>query len=81
MGFYSFILGLVVFLFCIGDWVRRNGIWAVIKQVIPLLVISLLLYLTHMISLIMGIAVIGIMTVLPRHSRIIGSPFEVEELA
>ena len=63
MGFYSFIFGLVVFLFCIGHWVRRNQDIGCNRTVIPLLVISLLLYLTHMISLIMAIAVIGIMTV------------------
>lgn len=63
MGFYSFIFGLVVFLFCLGHWVRRNRDIGCNRTVVPLVVISLLLYLTHMISLIMAIAVIGIMTV------------------
>jgi hypothetical protein len=62
MGFYSFIFGLAMFLFCIGHWVRRNRDIGCNRALVSFVVISLLLYLTHIISLIMAIAVIGIMT-------------------
>src|SRR5262245_33835143 len=60
MGFYSFVYSLPLFLFCIGYWAKHKdhfGLW----QMVTLVSLSLLLYLTHMLSLFLALGVIGVM--------------------
>jgi len=60
MGFYSFVYSLPLFLFCVGYWAKHKdnfGLW----QMVTLVSLSLLLYLTHMLSLFLALGVIGVM--------------------
>jgi hypothetical protein len=62
MGFYSFIYSLAAFLIYIGHWVKHRNEISLCRRMFPLTAISCLLYLTHMLSLFMAVAVVGIMT-------------------
>jgi hypothetical protein len=63
MGFYSFIFSVAAFLVCVGYWVRHNQEMGRGRTLLSLVIISLLLYLTHILSLFMSMAMIGVMIV------------------
>jgi hypothetical protein len=74
-GFYNFCLSIAVFFFLVGYWVRnrdRLNAW----RGLALAGLAMLLYASHLFSLLVACAVLGVLTVWFSGRELIGKPTE-----
>ncbi len=64
MGFYNFSYSLPIFIFTIGYWIKNRERFT-IRNTIALMMLTILLYLTHLISIVLAFLTIGFFLIWP----------------